>query len=229
MTVEAVIFDLDNTLVNRKDAFNIFSERLINQFVVTNDSINRCEIIKTIGIADRDGYRNRRELFEELLMTLPMNNPGITIEELMEFWSAEFFKCTVLMDGAQEVLENLLSKKIKLALITNGSVHSQNSKIDQVMIRNYFDTIIVSDEVNVKKPDKRIFDIALERLNISSQFSWYIGDHPIHDIQGAMDAGLNTVWMEGFIDWEATIQKPKHIISQLKELIKIVEDVSMKP
>jgi putative hydrolase of the HAD superfamily len=228
MTIEAVIFDLDNTLVNRKNAFKKYSEQFIDQFVQAKNLSNKDEIIEYMIVADRDGYRKKREFYEELLMNFKMKN-GITVDDLLDFWFSEFFKCTVLMDGAIEILVELKSRKIKLGLITNGSVHSQNSKIDQVGIRDYFDDIIVSDEVEVKKPDKRIFDLALKRLNVEPQFSLYIGDHPINDVKGAMDAGINAVWFKGFKEWGDTIGDPQYTIDRLNELKMILEDFSKKP
>ncbi|UNK20309.1 HAD family hydrolase [Paenibacillus sp. N3/727] len=228
MTVEAVIFDLDNTLVNRKHAFMKYSEWFIDQFVIITDILHKNEVLEYIRVADRDGYRKKHELYEELLTTLPMKNSEITVKDLLEPWFSEFYKHTVLMDGAFEILDYLKQMDIKLGLITNGSVHTQNSKIDQVMLRSYFDTIIVSDEVKLKKPDKRIFELALERLNVNPRESWYVGDHPINDIQGAVDAGLNAIWLKGFMDWGENIEEPKYIIDHLNVIKEVLEEVSHK-
>ena len=139
MTIEAIIFDLDNTLVNRKNAFKKYSERFINKFVSITGNKQISEIIDYIELADRDGgYRKKRELYDELLTTLEMKNSEVTVDELLDFWFSEFYKCTVLMDGTIEILETLKLKQIKLGLITNGSVHSQNSKIDEVTKNRLF-------------------------------------------------------------------------------------------
>ncbi|SDT24863.1 putative hydrolase of the HAD superfamily [Paenibacillaceae bacterium GAS479] len=133
MPIQAVLFDLDNTLVNRKKAFQNYAERFVDEFVLVVGSRNRVQVVEYIIQADRDGYRKKRELYEELLTQFTMKNP-VTADTLVDYWFAEFFKHTVVMDGALELLEQLRSKEIKLGLITNGSVHSQNSKIDQVKI-----------------------------------------------------------------------------------------------
>ncbi len=222
MILEAVIFDLDNTLINRKLAFSKYTELLIEEFIVHQSELHKDTIMEHIRLADRDGYRKRHELFEEILQNYEMKHSDISIEILLDHWFSEFFKCTALMDGALEVLEYLKYNDIKLGLITNGSVHSQNSKIDQAKIRTYFDAILVSEEVQIMKPDKRIFELALEILTVSSNSSWYVGDHPINDVQGALDAGLNAIWLSGFMAWEDHLAKPQYAIDSLHEIKEIL-------
>ena len=96
-------------------------------------------LIEYMRIADQDGYRHKRELYEQFMQELPMKHPETTIDDLLHFWFAEFFKSTVLMQGAREVLTTFKQQGIKLGLITNGSVHSQNSKLDKLN----FETILM--------------------------------------------------------------------------------------
>lgn len=219
---EAVIFDLDNTLINRKKAFRKFAEQFIDRFVVTSGPQQTNEMIEYFVREDRDGYRKKRELFTQLFKRFEMKNAETSVDELLECWFSEFYKCTVPMEGAHEVLVALKSSGIKLGLITNGSIHAQNSKIDEVNMRDYFDVIIVSDEVGLKKPDKRIFSMALEALKVNPQTAWYVGDHPINDVKGSRDAGLNSIWFEGFMAWDESVEKPETVISELGEIMNIV-------
>lgn len=222
MTDKAVIFDLDNTLVNRKKAFQVFSDRLIDQFFECQDGEAREAMLEFIRVADRDGYRKKSELFEEIKGKYVMKDLNASTEDLLKFWFSEFFKCTVAMDAAQEVLQSIKNEGYALGIITNGSVHSQNSKIDIVKLREYFDVIVVSDEVRIKKPDQRIFELALQKLGAKAEESWYVGDHPINDVHGARQAGLKPVWFEGFMEWDDAIEKPGYIIRHLQELLPII-------
>lgn len=113
-------------------------------------------------------------------------------------------------------------------MITNGSVHSQNSKIDQVKLRKYFDEIIISDEVGIKKPDKQIFELVLEGLKVKPEFSLFVGDHPLNDIKGASEVGMHAVWFEGFNRWDASEEEPKNKINRLTEIKEILKDISKK-
>ena len=225
MDIHAVIFDLDNTLLNRKLAFEDFSNRLVDKFIVALTPSERNEILQYIIEADKDGYRSKKELYQDLLDHLKWKQET-TLKELLDYWFSEFYKCSVLMNGATDVIQSLRSQGLKLGLITNGSVHSQNSKIDYVGIRDLFDVIVISDEIQVKKPDKRIFEITLDRLGVNPESSFYIGDHPHNDIKGASEAGLRTIWLEGFREWDVEGVLPHYRISELMEMIKIFEHES---
>ncbi|BBH21942.1 haloacid dehalogenase [Paenibacillus baekrokdamisoli] len=222
MRVEAVIFDLDNTLINRKLAFRNYTRSFIEQFINVSGEEQIENIMEYIRIADLDGYRDRKDLFEYLRVNCELKKSNTNLDELLGHWFSEFFKCTILMDGTMDLLNNISAHNIKLGLITNGSVFTQNAKIDQVGIRRFFDTIIISDEVKVKKPDAAIFMIALDLLQTKAEHSWYIGDHPLNDVKGARDAGLNAVWFRGFIEWDQNIKVSKYIIDKLCELEEII-------
>lgn len=218
MKLEAVLFDLDNTLINRKHAFVNYSDHLIDNYLIIQDEPDRARMKSFITTADRDGYRNKHEFYQELLDSLSWKQP-ISVDELVGIQMSRFAEYTVLMDGTIEVLGALKEKGIKLGLITNGSISMQNAKLDRAGLRKYFDCIIVSDEVKLKKPDKRIFDLALSSLQASAGASCYIGDHPLNDIQGASNAGLDAIWFEGFYNWDETIPKPERIIRHLREVL----------
>lgn len=223
MIHKAVLFDLDNTLINRNKAFRVFTNKLIDQFIECRDEKAREAMIEFIRVADRNGYRKKSELFGEIKSRYPLKNPDTSIKDLLDFWFSEFFKCTVLMDSAIEVLEAIKDNGYLLGLITNGSIRSQNGKLDFVKIREYFDDIIVSDEVRLKKPDQQIFTLALDKLGVAAEDSWYVGDHPVNDVYGARQAGLTSVWFEGPMEWDSTVDKPEYTIGHLRELLPILD------
>lgn len=191
--MEAVLFDLDNTLVNRKRAFEQFSRKFIDRFAAAHNPEHRLRLVEQLRAADRNGYREKRELYEEMMRTLPMRAEGTTAEDLLAYWFAEFPSCTVAMDGAELVLRELKSRGVRIGCVTNGSARTQYAKLDQVQFRGYFDAVIVSEEAGVKKPDRRIYEMALSRLQARPENCWFVGDHPEKDAQGAAAAGLRPV------------------------------------
>lgn len=167
-----VLFDLDNTLANRRQAFDSFTRQFIEDFLATSDigtssMDNEAALMETIRIADRNGYRSKRELFQELLQTLPFKDERVTVRQLLEYWHSEFVHHTTMMEGAEELLLDLHAQGFRLGLITNGSVAMQNRKLDQLQLRAYFETVIVSQAVRLDKPDRRIFELALQRMKVS--------------------------------------------------------------
>ncbi|WP_373231338.1 HAD family hydrolase [Cohnella sp.] len=217
--IKAIIFDLDNTILDRTSTFRSFTNSFLRSYFghleMTQDIFDR------IIHLDQDGYKDKQELFSELLEELPWRvKPLIT--ELLDFYSAEYVRNAVLMEHAREVVQHI-RKKYKTGLITNGKTLIQYGKIDHLGIRNEFDLIIVSEEAGIKKPDPRIFKLALKQLELKPEECIYIGDHPVNDIEGASKIGMETIWMKVNQPWKNGLKaKPLHQIDRLSALLKLI-------
>jgi putative hydrolase of the HAD superfamily len=218
---KAVIFDLDNTLLDRKKSLKTFSKKLLHDYV--ENDFSEEQMYTDILEADGDGYRNKEDIHQILLAKLPWKL-SLTFAQFRDIWDTEFPRSSELMAGALEVLEFLTQKGYKVALITNGKSNVQNAKIDSAQIRKYFEVIHISNELGFKKPGKEIFQLTTEKLGVKPEDAFYIGDHPINDVFGAANAGLNAIWLSGFFDWDSTLKVERFItISLLIELIEIFE------
>ncbi|MGG4341711.1 HAD family hydrolase [Paenibacillus lautus] len=217
--LKAVIFDLDNTLLNRMKTFHNFTISFVEHYF--GHLSNTEEIIDRIIELDQDGYKDKNELFIELLEELTWNEKPM-LNELLDYYSKHYVSNACLMEGAIEVIERVRNS-YKIGLITNGKTLIQYGKMDKLGIRGYFDFILVSEEVGVKKPNARIFEMALERLNLPADQCVYVGDHPVKDIEGAGKAGLNTIWIQVNQPWNEDVTiRPNYIISHLRDLAGIL-------
>lgn len=218
--IQAIIFDLDNTLLDRTRTFQNFTTSFVNTYFAHDP--NADAIATRIIDLDQDGYKDKHLLFAELLEELPwLTKPDHN--ELMGFYNVHYVKNALLMEHAAETM-SYIRQKYKLGLITNGRTAIQYGKIDRLGIRDLFDFILVSEEAGVKKPDNRIFEMALNKLGLRPEQCLYIGDHPTNDIEGAGKAGMKTIWFEVNQPWrdEITI-KPEHRIKHLRELEAILK------
>lgn len=102
---------------------------------------------------------------------------------------------THLKEGAIELLDLLKSKNLKLGIITNASHNEDRIRkiLSRVGIEKYFETVVVSSEVGIRKPDPMIFQIALKNLDLAPEQAIYIGDSFEYDAQGASNAGMQYV------------------------------------
>lgn len=119
-----------------------------------------------------------------------------------------------------EILEYLTQKDYKLHVITNGFEKIQWMKLENATISKYFTHIITSELACSLKPHKAIFDFATQRANCSYQESIMVGDNLDADISGAMNAGMDAIFVN-HINEQATI-KPTHTIYHLKEIENIL-------
>ncbi|OMF21464.1 hypothetical protein BK133_28265 [Paenibacillus sp. FSL H8-0548] len=217
--IRAIIFDLDNTILDRTSLFQSFAALLLKHYFDHEE--NHRPLLELILELDQDGYKEKRELFRELLDQLPWRTKP-EHNDLMDYYNEHYVKSAVLMKNAQEVLRHTKSK-YKTALITNGRNAIQYGKIDQLGLRGSFDFIIVSEEAGCKKPDRRIFEAACNALQLGPDQCIYIGDHPLNDIEGAHLAGLSTIWIKVNQPWrEGLVAKPLYTIRRFDELLSLL-------
>jgi len=118
-----------------------------------------------------------------------------------------------------EILDYLAQKDYRLHMITNGFEKTQHSKLKNSGLDKYFTEVITSEGSNSLKPNKEIFDYALQKANASPAESIMIGDSLEVDIQGAMNAGIDQVFVN-HINEKPGIT-PTYTVYSLKELEKI--------
>jgi putative hydrolase of the HAD superfamily len=217
--IEAVIFDLDNTILNRSRTFRNFAAGFVRDWI--GHAEEKDTLIERIIELDQDGYKEKTALFGELLDELPWEDkPGL--DELMAYYRMHYVRNAALVDQAEEVLQ-ALNSRYRLGLITNGRREIQYGKIDRLGIRHLFEFILVSEEAGVKKPDPRIFEMALDRLRLRPEACVYVGDHPRNDIEGAGRAGMRTVWIKVNQPWIPELDmRPDHEIGRLTELLGLL-------
>jgi len=115
-----------------------------------------------------------------------------------------------------EILEYLTAKEYRLHLITNGFEMIQHNKLSNCNLRSYFAEVITSEASRSLKPDKEIFEYALHKCNACKEECIMIGDSLDADIQGAINAGLDTVFVN-HLNIKANIE-PTYTVYHLKEL-----------
>jgi putative hydrolase of the HAD superfamily len=97
--------------------------------------------------------------------------------------------------GAKDCLE-YLSKKYLIGILSNGFINVQYNKLFNSGIYKYVQRMIVSDEIGIQKPDKRLFDYALQATGTEVESVVMIGDNPDADIQGAINAGWDAIFFD---------------------------------
>ncbi len=125
----------------------------------------------------------------------------------------------VVFPYTTEILTYLSDKGYCLHLITNGFEKTQWSKLRNSKLDHFFTQVITSEASNSVKPEKEIFEYALQKANAGLDESIMIGDNLDADIQGAMNAGMDTIFVNHIST--ATKLRPTYIITHLNELEQI--------
>ncbi len=141
-------------------------------------------------------------------------------EALAKDISAKFLEILptkkILFPHTKEILIYLKKKNYTLHLITNGFEKTQWSKLNNSGLGEFFTHVITSEASNSLKPKKEIFDYAMDMANASLPESIMIGDNPEVDIQGAMNAGMDAVFVNHIN--ATTALDPTYTVYHLKEL-----------
>lgn len=223
VNIQAVLFDLDNTLTHRDLTAQAYSCYLAEYYASAFAQVEPEKIIEIVRRIDNGGYPKKELLTHgsigasaayALLQELSWLNPP-SIDELAQFWFSQFGRCAVEMPDVKQVLEQLKSQGYQLAIVSNGGHDTRLNTIRGLGIADYFEEIISSGLVGFSKPQPEIFQITAQRLGVLPEHCLYIGDHPINDIQGAKNAGMHALWMQGFHPDAEEIQ---YKIQQLPEI-----------
>ena len=144
---------------------------------------------------------------------------------LAEQLSEDFLNMTTahfsLLEGAEDVVR-YLANKYPLTVVTNGFVEVQYEKFDKSGLRDCFTHIVLSEEVGCQKPNPRIFEEALRMNGLSAEDVVMIGDSWNSDIQGAINAGIDQIWVtkkQGITPQEQT---STYIVSTLLDVKNIL-------
>jgi putative hydrolase of the HAD superfamily len=155
--IKAVIFDIDETLVNRKAAFLSLCNYFIDKYsTVYPYEVNKEDLINYMIEIDANGYGGLENFITRLnkVWKLPL-----TVQEFIDERNTMFGRFTVPFHEAFEVLE-YMKARYRLGVITNGYSAVQREKIRVAGLEGYFDDIIVSDETGTAKPDPSIFRLS---------------------------------------------------------------------
>ena len=105
-----------------------------------------------------------------------------------------------MSDITVSILELAKKNNVKLGVITNGPSEHQWVKVDALGVEKWIprENIIVSGDVGINKPDKRIFEVIQEKLQLGVESLYYIGDSLENDIVGANNAGWKSIWINRY-------------------------------
>ena len=231
MTIKAIIFDLDDTLIvevaSANTAFNQACKLAFDKYNLDPDKFHQTirktarklwhaspthPYCKKIGISSWEGLWARFEGDNPDLAALKqwsseyrlqswsnaLQEFGIDdtpfAEKLSETFRTERRKLHIVFPGVQSLLDEL-REQYQLALVSNGAPGLQREKLNGSGLAHYFEVVVISGEIGVGKPDPKLFQIALDRLNISPNEAVVIGNARGTDILGAQNAKIKAIWL----------------------------------
>lgn len=201
----AVLFDLDNTLVDRDAAWRATLDARCPD--LTEDL--RARVLQ----ADGHGRRPRAEYVDWLARHAPQVLPKAGWASLADQIAARtraFEEVPAALDQVQACF--------RTAVVSDGGLRVQRAKLRASGLGSRFEVVVISEQLGVNKPAPAPFLAALEALDVPPERAWFVGDHPVCDVAGAAALGMTTVWRRHG-EWPAgQAPRPTHVVDDLLEL-----------
>lgn len=235
--VKAVLFDLDNTLIETTKAGNVALQKtrelLKSALNLDDDTINAIcnrfkqklyqEVFDPASGKSIDEIRvgHWEESIREAVGTRATETLGA---DCYKMWKSSRLELLTLSPEVQTLLKELKTK-YKLLLLTNGEAQTQREKVEAANCDEFFDTVIVGGECEEQKPSVSIFKLCFEMLGVEARDCVMVGDSLDTDIQGGLKAGVRaTVWISSTGNDGGSI-KPHYTIPSVLELPRVLAEL----
>lgn len=227
-----IFLDLDDTIwdfhTNARMAMkDMFDDRGLKRYFDNFDQFFDIYAKRNIELWELYGKGEiTKEYLSKERFLYPLSKMGVTDEKLAveigQHYLDNLPTKKALMPHAIELLDYLTEKQYPLSIISNGFVEVQYRKMRSSGIEQYFKHIVLSEAAGALKPDKRIFEYALELNGAKPWEAIMIGDSYAADIVGAINAGIDQVYYP--LHYPEKGEKPEctYMIRTLKEVMKIL-------
>lgn len=218
---KAVFFDFDDTLQSRAGAYRMYCEDFLDRYFPGLSDEEKLRKMDEMEEHVDGGYKSREEYWPEMIDLWGWKDaPELSV--LTDDFNSRFGLKVDMLPDSVDVIKQLKQRGYILGMITNGNSKLQNTKLDTAGIRGLFDVVVVSDDIGIWKPEAGIFEYAMNKVGVTAEQSVYVGDHPVNDIQGALNARMQPIWMNyGSFAGQATEGVPG--IENIRELLDMLD------
>ena len=215
-TIAGLVFDLDNTLLNREALFMRVAESFYEEHLRTKTSAAREQAVAKMVEWDGDGYADRQEMLMQWLGEWP--ETGLDLESLRTWYRLGTAQHASPDMEVNAFLGQLNDRGLPWGIVTNGPP-SQRVKCQAAGLSKLAPFILISEEIGYAKPDPRIFDDALRSLGLATpEQVMFVGDNPVVDIDGAKRFGMKAAWVRRGRQYPPGLRTPDHVIDAVAEL-----------
>lgn len=232
--ISAVTFDIGGTLVDGRLDRVHYIER-VAAFIRSlgcDVTLSACQIAiddeteRLREVRDKGLEMKFEDFYSKILNNLGVVPRSIYIEKIrIIYW--ECFPQTEKTD-VKKLLQELYGK-FKLGVISNSMSQVPKIFLEQNSLIKYFDAVAISGAIGFRKPNPKIFNYALEKLNVKPNEAIHVGDSLEEDIIGAKNVGMKAIWIceEKSTD-RKSITQPDFIVNSITDAFKLINTLSKK-
>lgn len=197
--IDAVLFDLDETLLDRTKSLRAF---LRDQFERHADYLGQVQLDEWCArflVLDRRGHVDKSVVYPNLLAEF--GGRAEHAEILLADYRARCAHFAQPFDGMGAVLEELRARGLAIGIVTNGETEFQSKHVEALELHGLVDAVLISEQEGLRKPDAALFLRAATVCGTEPSRCLFVGDNPVADVLGAHAAGMSTAWFHGTTEW----------------------------
>lgn len=235
MLPKGILFDLDDTIVKFGAVAEPTWRSVCDEYGNKCDSLTPEILYETTNklrrwywddpqrhkIGRNDLDNTRRKILAMVFEKLDIDNIPLA-HEIADTYTQKRTEAMQFFPKAKQTLEELVARKVSLALITNGESHKQRNKIKRFGLEKFFKEVFIEGELGYGKPDPKVYQLALDKLNLSPDEVWSVGDNLVWDIACPQKLGIFSIWNDykstGLLNSQDVI--PDRIINNISELLE---------
>ena len=217
--ITAVLFDLDNTLIDRHEAFARLFGHWYDTLPAPERPPDREEFVSRManyGI----GYAPIPDIYREMLELWLGSFPSL--DAAVEAHFSAMPDMVGLDPKTDAMLRQFKDQGVPVGVVTNGGTETQWGKLRKTGIADLVTACVVSEEFGAWKPDPAIFEGALGLIGAEAASTVFVGDNAEHDILGAIGVGMRTAWMSLGREWQIEPERPDYALNAVWEAEDIV-------
>jgi len=224
--IEFLLLDLDDTILDFHRAERVALSKTLEEFGME-------PVEEVLALYHKINIWHWEQL-EKGLLTRPQVLLGrfqvlfktagreVDPEEVAACYEKRLAQGHFFLPGAEEALEQLFGR-YRLFLVSNGTAQVQRSRLASANLYRFFEEIFISQEVGFNKPAKAFFDACFERIpGFDRAKALMMGDSLSSDIQGGINAGVKTVWINSG-GRESGCIRPDYELKQLRDLPRLLQ------
>lgn len=238
--VRAVLFDFGHTLVDFRRTQEALHEAY-EQIRARIEAVAYMEVPELLDLVERvaggvdrlveESYRERRmeeldqaSLFREALAAIGFDLPDDVIQHVVHLDHSTWSKSITIEPDVLDILKQLRDGGYLIGIVSNVSLYHDLmlADLERLGLAPFLKAAVFSSEVGFRKPDPRIFRVALDRLGVEAPEAVFVGDRLYDDIGGSQAVGMRAVQTRQFRTEQDPEARPDAIVDHLRELPEVL-------
>jgi len=217
--IKAIIFDAYGTLFDVNSAAEKCKDKIGNKWESFTNYWRTTQLeytwLRSLMNRHKDFWQVTEDSLDKSMKAYKIDNP-------MRSELLNLYKTLSIFPEVKEVLNNLKEKNYKLAILSNGTPSLLNELVKSNNLNNIFADIFSIEEVEIYKPDSRVYDLPINKYQIQENEVAFLSANT-WDVSGGGNYGYNAVWVNRNNNiFDNLDYQPKHQVKQLGELLDLI-------